>query len=70
MFALEGHCCNRCYIIPSMDLIVVHIGTGPVRWDEPAFIGSVTGTIIDEGFSVDGFDVVRDSGDSPPKPKL
>eukprot|EP01052_Picozoa_sp_SAG31_P052027 SAG31_NODE_12642_length_927_cov_1.700483_2_plen_226_part_01 len=41
LFALEGHCCNRCYVIPSLDLVVVRIGSGPVRWDEQAFIGAV-----------------------------
>ena len=41
MFALEGHCCNRCYVVPSLDLVVARIGSGPVRWDEQAFIGAV-----------------------------
>ena len=31
MFALEGHCCNRCYVIPSLDLVVVRVGSGPAR---------------------------------------
>lgn len=41
MFALEGHCCNRCYVIPSLDLVVVRVGSGPARWNEQDFISGV-----------------------------
>ena len=41
LFALEGHSCNRGYIVPSLDLVVARIGNGLARWDEPAFIGAV-----------------------------
>ena len=46
MFALEGHCCNRCYVIPSLDLVVARVGSGPSRWNETDFIGGVIATIV------------------------
>jgi CubicO group peptidase (beta-lactamase class C family) len=46
MFALEGYRSNRCYIIPSLDLVVARVGSGPPTWDEPALISSVLAAII------------------------
>jgi len=46
MFALEGSKTNRCYVIPSLDLVVVRVGTGPSRWNESDFIGAVVDSII------------------------
>lgn len=48
MFALEGSKTNRCYVIPSLDLVVVRVGTGPSRWNEADFIGAVVDTIISD----------------------
>lgn len=48
MFALEGYKCNRCYVIPSLDLVVVRVGSGPPRWNEPDFIGGVVNAIISD----------------------
>jgi hypothetical protein len=48
MVALSGYRANRCYIIPSLDLVVARIGTGPVTWDEAGLIGSVVAAIIAE----------------------
>lgn len=48
MFALEGYRANRCYIVPSLDLVVARVGTGPVTWDEGGLIGSVITAILDE----------------------
>ena len=45
MFALEGYNTNRCYVIPSLDLVVVRIGAGPSRWNEPDFISGVVSAI-------------------------
>ena len=45
MFALEGSKTNRCYVIPSLDLVVVRVGTGPSRWNETDFISAVVGAI-------------------------
>ena len=33
-FALSGYLSNRCYIIPSLDLVVARVGSGPPTWDE------------------------------------
>jgi len=47
-FALAGYASNRCYIIPSLDLVVARVGTGPSTWDEPGLIGSVVGALLPE----------------------
>ena len=41
MYALEGYRSNRCYVIPSQDLVVARIGSGPPTWDEEGLIGSI-----------------------------
>jgi CubicO group peptidase (beta-lactamase class C family) len=33
-FALMGYRSNKCYIIPSLDLVVARIGSGPSTWNE------------------------------------
>ena len=44
-FALSGYRSNRCYVIPSLDLVVARVGTGPAAWDEEALIGSICGCV-------------------------
>ena len=46
MFALEGYNANRCYIIPSLDLVVVRVGSGPPQWNEGDFITGLVEAII------------------------
>ena len=46
MFAFEGYKSNRCYVIPSLDLVVARVGSGPPRWHEQEFIGGVVAAII------------------------
>lgn len=46
MFAFEGHNSNRCYVIPSLDLVVTRIGSGPVRWNEQDFISGIVDAIL------------------------
>ena len=41
MFALEGYNSNRCYVVPSEDLIVVRVGAGPNQWNEQALISGI-----------------------------
>jgi CubicO group peptidase (beta-lactamase class C family) len=41
MFALEGYNSNRCYVVPSQDLVLVRVGAGPNQWNEQLLIGSV-----------------------------
>lgn len=47
-FAASGYRCNRCYVIPSLDLVVVRIGSGPPSWDESAFVSTVADAVIAE----------------------
>ena len=46
MFALEGYNSNRCYVIPSENLIVVRVGAGPNQWNEQALISGILGATI------------------------
>jgi hypothetical protein len=48
MFALEGYRANRCYSIPSLDLVVARVGSGPATWDEVGLISSVVAAISTE----------------------
>ena len=43
MFALEGYNSNRCYVIPSENLVVVRVGAGPNQWNEQSLIGGILG---------------------------
>jgi CubicO group peptidase (beta-lactamase class C family) len=45
-FALTGFRSNRCYIIPSLDLVVARVGTGPAMWDEGRLISSIVQAIV------------------------
>jgi len=45
-FALSGYRSNRCYVIPSLDLVVARVGSGPPIWDEQDFIEGVVSAII------------------------
>jgi CubicO group peptidase (beta-lactamase class C family) len=45
-FAAVGYRSNRCYVIPSLDLVVARLGTGPTTWDEAELIGSIVDAIV------------------------
>ncbi len=45
-FAAMGFRCNKCYIVPSLDLVVARVGSGPATWDEETFIGGITAAIL------------------------
>ncbi len=45
-FALQGYRSNRCYVIPSLDLVVSRVGTGPAAWDEQGLIGSICSALV------------------------
>jgi len=47
-FALAGYRSNRCYIIPSLDLVVARIGSGPPEWNEQHLIRGVVAAIISD----------------------
>ncbi len=46
-FAFRGYGANRCYVIPSLDLVVVRIGDAPPNWGEETLLPAVLGAIID-----------------------
>ncbi len=45
MFALEGYNSNRCYVIPSKEMVVVRVGAGPNQWNEQLLISSILDAI-------------------------
>jgi len=47
-FALAGYRSNRCYIIPSLDLVVARIGSGPTNWEEQGLITAIVGAITSD----------------------
>jgi hypothetical protein len=38
---MSGFRSNRCYIVPSLDLVVARVGSGPATWDEQGLIGRI-----------------------------
>jgi CubicO group peptidase (beta-lactamase class C family) len=46
MFALQGYNSNRCYVIPSLDLIVARAGSGSPAWNEQDFISGIVNSIL------------------------
>jgi CubicO group peptidase (beta-lactamase class C family) len=46
-FALKGYASNRCYIVPSLDLVVVRLGYAPTNWPEDALLPAVLKAIVD-----------------------
>jgi CubicO group peptidase (beta-lactamase class C family) len=46
LVALSGFRFNRCYVVPSLDLVVARLGTGPVVPDGHALIRSVIESIL------------------------
>jgi CubicO group peptidase (beta-lactamase class C family) len=44
-FAFSGFASNRCYIVPSLDLVVVRVGYAPVGWGEGALLPEVVAAI-------------------------
>jgi len=45
-FALCGYRSNYCYIIPTLDLVVARIGSGPSAWDDQRLIGKIVNSVI------------------------
>jgi CubicO group peptidase (beta-lactamase class C family) len=49
MFALSGYRYNKGYVIPSLDLVITRVGSGPandddpqvVAWDEQGFVRGI-----------------------------
>ncbi len=44
-FGFLGYRFSACYVVPSLDLVAVRIGTGPASWDNRSFISAAVDTI-------------------------
>jgi CubicO group peptidase (beta-lactamase class C family) len=44
-FALSGFRCNVCFVIPSLDLVIAHVASGPGRCDKAAIAARVIDAI-------------------------
>lgn len=47
LFALAGFAGNRCYIVPSLDLVVARVGTGPFVLDERSVMAPIVAAVIE-----------------------
>ena len=45
-FAAMGFKSNKCYVIPSLNLVVVRIGDGPWPWDEGPFLRRIVSSVL------------------------
>ena len=43
---MAGYRSNRCYVVPSLDLVVARVGQGPLTWEEKVVIGGVLDAIV------------------------
>lgn len=48
-FALMGYASSRCYIVPSLDLVAVHVGFRTPQWPEDSLLAPVVDSIIKLG---------------------
>lgn len=46
-FAFKGYGANRCYVIPSLDLVVVRVGDTPPNWGEESLLPAVLDALIE-----------------------
>jgi len=46
-FALQGYRANVCWIVPSLDLVVARVGSGPPSWEKALLISSIVDTVVD-----------------------
>jgi CubicO group peptidase (beta-lactamase class C family) len=46
-FAFQGYGSNRCFVVPSLDLVVVRLGYAPPVWPEGALLPAVVGAVVD-----------------------
>lgn len=46
-YAAMGARNNKCYVVPSLDLVVSRVATGPDEWDESAFLGRIVDAVIE-----------------------
>jgi CubicO group peptidase (beta-lactamase class C family) len=46
-FAFRGYAANRCYVVPSLDLVVVRLGFAPPNWGEESLLPAVLDAVLD-----------------------
>jgi CubicO group peptidase (beta-lactamase class C family) len=46
-YAFMGHASTRCYIVPSLDLVVVRLGYAPPVWSEGELLGPIVSAIVE-----------------------
>jgi len=46
-FAFQGYGSNRCYVVPSLDLVVVRLGYAPPVWTENSILPGVVNAVVD-----------------------
>jgi CubicO group peptidase (beta-lactamase class C family) len=47
-YGLVGYRSNCCYIIPSLDLVLARVGSGPGKWDERELIEGFAAAVVDD----------------------
>jgi len=45
-FAALGYRSNGCYVVPSLDLVVARVGSGPAAWDDRHLISGIVDSIL------------------------
>ena len=45
-FAFQGYGSNRCYVVPSLDLVTVRLGDAPPVWNDGALLPAVVNAIV------------------------
>ena len=45
-FAAMGFAGNKCYVIPSLDLVVVRIADGPMPWNDEPFVRLIVESML------------------------
>lgn len=46
-YTADGYRSNRCYVVPSLDLVVTRVATGPGLWDESLLMQRVAEALLD-----------------------
>lgn len=44
-YFMNGYRSNRCYVIPSMEMVISRCGTGPAQWNEGKLLGEIVASV-------------------------